>query len=561
MKRSYISRLGAAIFAHKVISAIVIVIILSGGFYAYKKSTAGSSAPQYVLSRARTGSIVTTVTGTGQISASNQLDITASVSGSILGINVKVGQKVRAGELLATIDPKQAAINLENARIALSKLTEPPKATDVSNAENTLSKSYTDALNNISAFYLDMPAIMSGLRDLFYSRNGFLSDQLSSDMIPAARNYRLEAATSYDNLVVSYSAILADYKNLNRNSATSTIEDMMNRTYDIAKAAASTLQKANNTITFITSSQPEYRTSDSSVAATEVNTWSTTVNGDLANLSSSRNTVASSKNTLSNLLAGSDSLDIAQQKLSLTEQERNYANYFIRAPFAGIIGRIPVSVYSQAGNGTVIATLIGEDKIATISLNEIDAAKVAVGNPVVITFDALSDLTATGTVSEVDLVGTVTQGVVTYNVKIAVNTNDQRIRPGMSVNASITTNRLDNVLIVPSSAVKTENRRSVVQAFDTLPVNRSTSTPAFNTNFGGRPITITSKDTPRTVIVTTGKSDDTNTEIISGLTEGAWVVSRTITATAQSSSAPSILNTLGGNRTGGGNATFRAVPR
>jgi len=103
-------------------------------------------------------------------------------------------------------------------------------------------------------------------------------------------------------------------------------------------------------------------------------------------------------------LDGADHLDIESQKISLAQQEQIYANYFVRSPIDGIVGRIPVNILQQASNGTVVATIINEQKGATISLNEVDASKVRTGNPVQVTFDALEDLTAEGTVSEVDLV-------------------------------------------------------------------------------------------------------------------------------------------------------------
>ena len=150
------------------------------------------------------------------------------------------------------------------------------------------------------------------------------------------------------------------------------------------------------------------------------------------------------------------------QQLSLQQAQQTYDNYFIRAPFAGTIGLIPVTVYGQAGNGTSIATIISDQMLATLSLNEVDAANVKTGDPVSVTFNAINNFTATGTVAEIDQVGTVSSGVVAYGVKVAINTADSRILPGMSVNAAITTFELDNVLTVPSTAVKTSGNKSYV---------------------------------------------------------------------------------------------------
>ena len=70
-------------------------------------------------------------------------------------------------------------------------------------------------------------------------------------------------------------------------------------------------------------------------------------------------------------------------------------------------------------------------------MNEVDAAKISVGNKTTLTFDATEDLTLTGKVAQIDTIGTVEQGVVSYKVKIAFDTQDERIKPGMTANASI----------------------------------------------------------------------------------------------------------------------------
>jgi len=552
MKKNFYSNIRAYITKHKVRSTIVGIIAIIVGYYIYNSLTATGTTPQYVLSRVTTGSITQTVTGTGQVSAVNQLDITGQASGMIQSIKVSVGQHVNAGDLIASIDPTQAIADLESARISMAKLTAAPKATDLTSAQNTLTKSYSDAFNSVANVFLDLPTVIAGMKDMLYGQSGFLSDQASSNLIPTARTYRDTAGISFDKAHNKYSIVLEEYRELSRSSATSSISQLIADTYSLTKEVSQALQNMQNTITYITTSQPEYLSTSASTAKTNINTWSSQINSDLASVLSAQNAIQSGTNALTTLVNGADVLDIESAQLSLQQKERAYANYFIRAPFDGIIGRIPVSVYSQAGSGTTIATLIGDSKTAIISLNEIDAAKVKVGQPVIITFDAIDDFDANGTVSVVDLVGTVTQGVVTYNVKISIDTKDDRVRPGMSVNTTIVTNKLENVLVVPTSAVKTLGNMNYVQIFDTLP-NSTTTASSSLPRTQNRTLTISSAVAPRQQIVAIGQSDDTNTEILSGLSDKEWVVTRTTsTATTQTTTtaAPSILNSFGGARTG-----------
>lgn len=139
--------------------------------------------------------------------------------------------------------------------------------------------------------------------------------------------------------------------------------------------------------------------------------------------------------------------------------------------------------------------------------------------------------------------GTVSQGVVSYTIKITFDTQDSRIKSGMTINASIQTAVHPDVLYVPSGAVKTSNGTSYVLSFETPLVDTSTT------------LGVVSKITPIQIPVQIGISDDTNIEIISGLTEGEQVVSRTTTSSAvtkTTTTAPSLFGGGGGGARNGG---------
>jgi multidrug efflux pump subunit AcrA (membrane-fusion protein) len=593
--------------AHKIWSGIVIIAIIVGGYYWYKSASAANVTPSYQIVRVRNGNIVQTVTGTGQVVAANQISIQSQASGAITSINVSVGQHVNQGDLIATIDDTDALNSLNSAKLAYAKLTEAPKTTDLSNAQNSVAGSYGTAFNAISNTFIDLQTIIPGLNTLLYGQGTFLSDQQSTNLTSTGQTYRLDTGTKFDLANTQYQTVLQEYKALSRTSATSTILQTLSDAYSLAKAVANTMQSAQNTVTFITTSQPNYLAKDAATAESEVVTWSNTVNSDVSSLLSAQTGIASAENSLTNLVVGADPLDVQSQQLSLQQAQQTYDNYFIRAPFAGTIGLIPVNVYGQAGNGTSIATIISDQMMATLSLNEVDAAKVKTGDPVSVTFNAINNFTATGTVAEIDQVGTVSSGVVAYGVKVAINTADSRILPGMSVNAAITTFELDNVLTVPSTAVKTSGNKSYVMVLASSTVSQYLATLAASSGLGttsnagrtgrsfasttggfasstfasstfarsangigsgsygayagtggasnatSRTTTITTGAAPINEVVVVGQSDDTNTQIVSGLNPGDWVIVKTISASSQTAStaaAPSLLSSLGGGARG-----------
>ena len=142
------------------------------------------------------------------------------------------------------------------------------------------------------------------------------------------------------------------------------------------------------------------------------------------------------------------------------------------------------------------------------------------GQKATLTFDAIDGYSVTGKVIEIDTIGTVSQGVVIYNVKIGFDTSDTRVKPGMSVNASVITDVKQDIILVPNSAVKTQGTEQYVEV---LPLSQITVAGT----------STTAVITPERRIVTTGIANDTMTEILSGIDVGENVVTRTILPTTQ----------------------------
>ena len=262
--------------------------------------------------------------------------------------------------------------------------------------------------------------------------------------------------------------------------------------------------------------------------------------------------------SLARLKAGTDPLDIRSQELNVAQRRNALAsaqeklkNYTIVAPFDGIVAKADVKQGDSVSASSVIATLITKQKTAVLSFNEVDAAGIKTGQKATLTFDAIEDLTISGEVAELDLLGTVSQGVVTYSATIAFDTQDNRVKPGMSVNASIITAAKQDALIVSSSAVKTQGNAHYVEMLDNT-TNASPTTP------------VPSKTPPMRVPVEIGLSNDTSIEIVSGLKEGDMVITKTVapSATANTSpQAPSLFGSQGGGRgIRGGGGGFR-IPR
>lgn len=574
--------------AHKIVSMVIAVAVFGGGYFLYANLTSGDGETRYVLGTVGKDTIVSSISASGQVSASNQVEIQPKASGEIIYIGVKEGQAVKNGAVIAQIDAttaqksvRDAETNLESAQIALEKLKKPADSLSLTQAENSLAKAkesrqdaetnlqkaYDNGFNDVSNAFLDLPTVMAGLEDILYGSDGdsgqdnisFYADAIKQTNDDAMR-FKDDAAAKYSAARTAYDKNFSGFKSASRTSDAAAIEALINQTYDTSKAIADAVKSTNNLIQLY---QYEYTkrhftpTSFSVMALTDLGTYTGTTNTHVSSLLSAKSTIKTSRDAIINadrsitesnesldkLKAGTDSLDLRSSELSMVKAQnalqdaRNtLADYYIRAPFDGIVASLDIQKGQTVGSAAV-ATLITNQKVATLSVNEVDAARIKVGDNATLSFDAIEDLTLTGEVAAIDTIGTVAQGVVSYELKIVFDSQDERIKSGMTANAAIQTDTKQDVLVVPSSAVKTQNGVSYVQVFD----------PPLSNTGGVRGVA--SEVAPQQVEVVVGISDDTNVEIVSGIEEGQQVVTRTISGTTNT---PAASTGSGANRGGTG---------
>ena len=88
----------------KVFKWIAALVILAGlGWYGYQKMQPKNEAT-FITEEVKRGKIAQTVSATGEISATNLVDVGAQVSGQIKKMHVKIGDIVKEGDLIAEID-------------------------------------------------------------------------------------------------------------------------------------------------------------------------------------------------------------------------------------------------------------------------------------------------------------------------------------------------------------------------------------------------------------------------------------------------------------------------
>jgi HlyD family secretion protein len=181
-------------------------------------------------------------------------------------------------------------------------------------------------------------------------------------------------------------------------------------------------------------------------------------------------------------------IEIAQAAVDQAEAKLTAANLTLKrttltAPFEGTIAAVNIMEGSyMAASGadaeTAPITIVDTSSMQiSVKLSENDVARVQVGQPVSVSFDALENQVLTGTVDSVAPTATKEQNVVTYEVIVRFDPGSAAIKSGMSASASITIETRKQVVQVPSQAIQTEGPRKtvkVVQGNDTVTVEVET---------------------------------------------------------------------------------------
>jgi HlyD family secretion protein len=588
------------VIAHKVRSAIIAIVVIAVAYWLWGVTHPATTQTTYVLTTVKTGTIISTVSGSGQVSPSNEVTINPQASGQISQVLVTDGQHVVTGQPIAYISAideynavQTAKANLQSAQLALQKLEEPATTLSITQDQDAIAKAqaslvtdqtnlqnaYATAYSDIVSTFLDFPTIQSQLQDIVTGTEASKGTQWNIDYYENATiNWdnidsiaeRSSTYAAYTTAAASYDKAYADYQQTSATSATSTVSAMLDESYSSLQDMQNALNAMNSFIQFYESELKNNNQAPNNEAVTSATTLSadvTKVNAHLSALLSDKNQIASTEQAIVNdtasinegeqslaqLQAGANAIDIQtaqlniqQQQNALQQAEDNLANYTITAPFSGTIADLNLNVGDTVSSGTSAATLITTNDLATLSLNEVDAAKVAIGDQATLTFDAIPNLTLTGNVVDVSPLGTVTQGVVSYTIKIGFATQDPRVKAGMTVNADIEAAVHQNVLTVPASAIITQNGSTYVQAF-VPPLTGAGATSSTG---------IVSATAPQMIPVTVGISDNTNTEIDSGLTAGEQIVARSLSS-ASAKSAAATATSRGGFGGGGGAAAVR----
>jgi HlyD family secretion protein len=470
----------------------------------------GGTAPAPPTSRVERGQVSTKVSASGALAAVTSQNLGFAKAAQLTELDVKVGDTVRAGQVLAREDPfnfqqllNQQQAQLQNQQAILDRLVHSPtvhgdhRTLDQAKKILDVTKKNSDAIHEKDENSVDRArvALNFARRQLQLAREKLASDEHSST---GCMSTLLGTTVVPDPCPADRTAIATAKSNL--------------------IAARTTYEQAKKTL----------EVDDTQARITEET--------QRANIVTAQNAVDSDSSDRGPNIAAQAAL-VANGAALVANAQRDLNNTVLYAPVAGSVSSITGAVgeYVGAGGGTSAlapgtdAAIPGVGAAATsdqssasstgapsatrpggsafIVLNNIntfqvvvpfeesDAAKVAPNQKVQVSFDALPDLTRDGTVLSVAPGGVDISGVTNYYATILLTDTDPRLRTGQTAEAGVLVADLENVLVVPNSAVIKQGGGSYVNV------------PGPN----GQP---TLKQ------FQPGLVGDDNTQVLSGLTEG-----------------------------------------
>lgn len=173
------------------------------------------------------------------------------------------------------------------------------------------------------------------------------------------------------------------------------------------------------------------------------------------------------------LLALGGNKELFKRYQESSSQSTRPEEFQVRSPTDGTIleilvnaGEIITSGTATFGGGTVLMKLADLSRmVVKAKINEVNIPRVIVNQEVEIRLDALPGQHFKGRVTSIAAQGIKEDNIVTYDVTIAIQDSNRALKPMLTANVDIVTQRLEDVLTVPLEVLKVKNGDDVVDVF------------------------------------------------------------------------------------------------
>lgn len=444
---------------------LVIVLIVAaaaaGGAYWWQQQRAAELAAQSELRQATVGrgAIVSTVSATGSLAAEAQVNLFfgVSVPVPVVEVAVALGDVVHKGDVLARLDTadlelavQQAEQALRSAELGLEQLQAPPRPEDIAVAEANLKLARAQ---------------------VFQASQGATREQ-----VEIARLNLVIAQSSLDQL----NQRMDDLVERGRYAEKQALEAQQKQLIEAARVAALRYEQAQT--------PPGAGRAGAALASVE--------QAEIA---------------LDRLQRGPDpddvriaQLQVEQAQAALEQARNNLDEARLVAPFDGVVAAVNVREGEVAVGALPAIVLVDNRQYhVDVAVDEVDITRIAPGQAVTVTLDALPNDLFLGVVERIAPQPTLTAGIVSYPVRVLVQSQDARLRSGLTATAEIVVQEERDVVLAPNWAIRRD--RVTGQAF----------------------ASVLRDGQIQEVAVTLGLRNESFSQIVSGLNEGDTVAIQT----------------------------------
>lgn len=394
-----------------ILPTILMLLIITG---CQKTDTANTTAGYgYVLESTQTD----TVESSGSIEPYQMTTLSWKTSGSVLTVDVEPNQAIVKGTILATLDPSTAPTSVNQA------------ISDLIAARQELD----DAKNSKTAV-AQAEVTLAAAKDAYYLELGYyntLGKQIGTENYINILNAAvLKAEQAVEDAETNYNRFAEVGDN------------------DVNKAAAlARLSQAKIDLKTAQINLKYYQSVPNSMDSATITAEFNLAKAQLDDAQRAYDKLKDGTNT--------DAVTSAQAKVDAAQASVDSLS--IIAPFDGDVAVIYPRVGDLVSSNTEAAILVNRSSLfVEVYIDETTISNVAVGNPVVITFDAIPELSMTGKVEFINPVGVVSSGVVNYTVRVELDSTDPRILIGQTANVTIQTGEPHTVLYVPVTSVQSD---------------------------------------------------------------------------------------------------------
>jgi RND family efflux transporter MFP subunit len=396
----------------------ILSLLLASMFILTACASSSASAAPSDTGTVTSVNLADTIQTSGNLGADQLSALTWGTSGTVDKVNVKVGQSVKAGDVLAILksDSVPAGIitaqaDLASAQRDLQNLLDSQAAQAaaqlaVANAEQALNTAQKAVAS------VNFPRAS----DVLINNTQAKIDQAKLTLAKASDSYRLVARKPEGDAAKTTAELNMTTDQLNLNTLIATYNWYTGKP--------------------------------------------TSIDADIlrANLATAKASLADTQRTFQTVQNGPDPVAVAAAQAKVDAAQATVNSMAIIAPFDGQVLTVRTAVGNPVQSGDPAVELVNRNTLKVDTLvDETAISSVSVGDTAKVKMDMLPGVTLNGKVTVISSIGTTVNGLVDYTVTIALDPTDQPVRFGATANVTLSTGQPHSMLAVPVAAVQSDS--------------------------------------------------------------------------------------------------------